>query len=55
VTLTAAGRMLLKKQHKLAVTLTVSGTVIGTLKATLQTAKLTFTQKGRRVAAHHRR
>jgi hypothetical protein len=55
VTLNAAGRMLLKKQHKLAVTLTVSGTVIGTLKATLQTAKLTFTQKGRRVAAHHRR
>ncbi len=55
VTLNAAGRMLLRKQHTLAVTLTVSGTVIGTLKATLQTAKLTFTQKGRRVAAHHRR
>jgi hypothetical protein len=55
VTLNAAGRMLLRKQHTLAVTLTVSGTVIGTLKATLQTAKLTFTQKGGRLAAHHRR
>ena len=54
VTLNAAGRRLLKKQHTLAVTLTVSGTVIGTLKATLQTGKLTFTQKGRRLAAHHR-
>jgi hypothetical protein len=55
VSLNATGRALLKKQHTLAATLTVSGTVIGTLKATLQTDRLTFTQKGRRVATHHAR
>jgi hypothetical protein len=55
VSLNATGRALLKKQHSLAATLTVSGTVIGTLKATLQTDRLTFTQKGRRVATHHAR
>ena len=55
VSLNAAGRKLLKKQHTLAVTLTVSGTLIGTLKATLQTDKLTFTQKGKRIAAHRAR
>jgi hypothetical protein len=53
--LNAAGRMLLKKQHTLSVTLTVSGTVIGTLKATLQTDKLLFTQKGKRIATRHTR
>ena len=55
MSLNAAGRKLLKKQHTLAVTLTVSGTLIGTLKATLQTDKLTFTQKGKRIAAHRAR
>jgi hypothetical protein len=52
VALNATGRALLKKQHTLAATLTVSGTVIGTLKATLQTDRLTFTQRGRRNATH---
>ncbi len=55
VTLNAAGRKLLRKQHTLSVTLTVSGTLIGTLKATLQTDKLTFAQKGKRIAAHRTR
>jgi len=50
VSLNAAGRRLLRKQHTLSVTLTVRGTVIGKLIATLQTDKLTFTQKGRRLA-----
>jgi hypothetical protein len=55
VSLNSTGRSLLKKHHSLAVTLTVSGTVIGTLTATLQTDKLVFTQKGRRLATHHAR
>jgi len=55
VTLNAAGTKLLRKQHTLSVTLTVSGTLIGTLKATLQTDKLTFAQKGKRIAAHRTR
>jgi hypothetical protein len=55
VTLNAAGSKLLRKQHTLSVTLTVSGTLIGTLKATLQTDKLTFAQKGKRIAAHRTR
>jgi hypothetical protein len=45
VSLNPAGRRLLAKKHRIAVTLTVSGTVLGTLKATLETAKLTFTSK----------
>jgi hypothetical protein len=42
VSLNATGRSLLKKQHKLAATLTVSGTLLGRLTATLQTDKFTF-------------
>ena len=38
------------KGGNVSVTLTVRGTVIGKLTATLQTDKLTFTQKGRRLA-----
>ena len=45
VSLNATGRSLLKSRHTLAVTLTVSGTVIGILKATLQTDKFTFGTK----------
>jgi hypothetical protein len=55
VSLNATGRQLLRKQHALVVTLTVSGTVIGTLKATLQTDKLVFTQKGKLVAKRQAR
>jgi hypothetical protein len=55
VSLNSTGKRLLKKYHSLNVTLTVSGTVIGTLTATLQTDKLTFTQKGARLAAHRTR
>jgi hypothetical protein len=55
VSLNATGRRLLKKLHSLAVTLTVSGTVIGTLNATLQTDKLVFTQKGKHIATRHTR
>jgi hypothetical protein len=54
VSLNAAGRQLLRKQRSLHATLTVSGTVIGSLKATLQTDKLTFAQKGRRIASRNR-
>lgn len=52
VSLNSTGKRLLKKLHTLHVTLIVSGTVIGTLTATLQTDKVTFTQKGGRLAAH---
>ena len=55
MSLNSTGKRLLKKYHSLNVTLTVSGTVIGTLTATLQTDKLTFTQKGARLAAHRTR
>jgi len=55
VSLNATGRRLLKKQRTLVTTLTVSGTVIGTLNATLQTDKLVFTQKGKRIATRHTR
>ena len=47
VSLNATGRSLLKTKHTLAATLTVSGTVIGTLKAILQTDKLTFGTKAK--------
>ena len=43
VSLSAAGRRRLAQKHKLAITLTLKGTVIGILVATLQTDKLTFT------------
>jgi hypothetical protein len=55
VSLNSTGKRLLRKLHTLNVTLTVSGTVIGTLTATLQTDKVTFTQKGGRLAAHRTR
>jgi hypothetical protein len=42
VALNAAGRRLLRSHHSLAVTLTVKGTVLGKLIATLQTAKFSF-------------
>jgi hypothetical protein len=48
VSLNPTGRKMLTKKHRLAVTLTVSGTVLGTLKATLQTAKLTLTSKAKK-------
>ncbi len=55
VSLNSTGKRLLRKLHTLNVTLTVSGTVIGTLSATLQTDKVTFTQKGGRLEAHRTR
>lgn len=57
VALNATGRQLLHAQHHLSVTLTVSGTVLGSLTATLQTDKLTFTTKAaaKRARAAHRR
>jgi hypothetical protein len=42
VSLNAAGRRILRNRHSLAVTLTVKGTVLGKLNATLQTAKFSF-------------
>jgi hypothetical protein len=42
VSLNATGRRLLRSHHSLAVTLTVKGTVLGKLTATLQTAKFSF-------------
>ena len=42
VALNATGRRLLRKRHTLAVTLTVKGTILGKLNATLQTAKFSF-------------
>ena len=42
VSLNATGKRMLRNNHKLAVTLTVSGTVLGKLTATLQTYKFTF-------------
>jgi hypothetical protein len=42
VSLNATGKRMLRNKHKLAVTLTVRGTVLGKLTATLQTAKITF-------------
>ena len=42
VSLNAAGKRMLRNKHRLAITLTVRGTVLGKLTATLQTYKLTF-------------
>lgn len=42
VSLNAVGKRMLRNTHKLKVTLTVRGTVLGRLTATLQTYKLTF-------------
>jgi len=54
VTLTAAGKRLLAAQHRLAITFSVSGTVLGTLTATLQTAHFTMTTPTpRKHATHH--
>jgi hypothetical protein len=52
VSLNPTGRRMLSKKHRLAVTLTVSGTVLGTLKATLETAKLTLTSKAKKTTKH---
>ena len=54
VHLNAAGSALLTKKRKLAVTLTVNGTVLGTLTATLQTDHFTFKAKGAPRAARRR-
>jgi hypothetical protein len=54
VHLNAAGSALLAKKRKLAVTLTVKGTVLGTLTATLQTDHFTFKAKGTQHASRHR-
>ena len=54
VSLNATGRSLLKKQHKLAATLTVSGTLLGRLTATLQTDKLTFKTAAKHATRHTR-
>jgi hypothetical protein len=43
VSLSAAGRSLLARKHRLAITAALKGTLIGVLVATLQTDKLTFT------------
>ena len=53
VSLNATGMGLLKSRHTLAATLTVSGTVIGTLKAALQSAKLVFGTKSKKATARH--
>lgn len=42
VSLNSTGRRLLRNHHSLAVTLTVKGTVLGKLNATLQTSKFSF-------------
>jgi hypothetical protein len=42
VSLNATGKRILRNRRTLAVTLTVKGTVLGKLKATLQTAKFSF-------------
>jgi hypothetical protein len=42
VSLNAVGKRMLRNKHKLAVTLTVRGTLLGKLTATLQTYKFTF-------------
>jgi hypothetical protein len=57
VSLNPSGRRMLSKKHRLAVTFTVSGTVLGTLKATLETAKLTLNSKAKttRHATHRPR
>ena len=47
VSLNATGRRLLKKQHALTATLTVSGTIIGRLNAQLQSDKLVFGTKAK--------
>ncbi len=46
VSLNATGQRMLRAKHKLAVTLTVRGTVLGKLTATLQTYKFTFGGSG---------
>jgi hypothetical protein len=45
VSLNGTGRRMLRNHHKLAVTFTVRGTVLGTLTAVLQTDKFTLTGK----------
>jgi len=59
VSLSAAGKRLLARKHKLAITLTVKGTLIGVLVATLQTDKLTIadgkaTRDGKTTKRHRR-
>ena len=54
VHLNAAGRALLARKRKLAMTLTVKGTVLGTLTATLQTDHFTFKVAGGKHATHRR-
>ena len=59
VSLNSTGHSMLAKQHKLAVTFTVKGTLLGTLTATLETAKFTMAtkpahKKQRRHATHAR-
>jgi hypothetical protein len=53
VSLNATGQRMLKKQHTLGVTFTVSGTVVGRLTANLQSAKLVFTQKSKKHGNRH--
>lgn len=55
VHLNSAGSALLAKKRKLAVTLTVKGTVLGTLTATLQTDRFTFKAAGAKHAARRHR
>ena len=59
VSLNSTGHSMLAKQHKLAVTFTVKGTLLGKLTATLETAKFVMTtkpahKKQRRHATHSR-
>ena len=54
VHLSTAGRALLARKRKLAVTLTVKGTVLGTLTATLQTDHFTLKATGSTRATHRR-
>ena len=54
VSLNASGKRLLKNQHTLTATLTVSGTILATLNATLRTAKVVFGTKNKHAARHAR-
>ena len=54
LSLNAIGRGLLRQRHRLAATLDVSGTVVGTLTAKLRTEKLVFGTQVEQRGSHHR-
>jgi hypothetical protein len=55
VALNATGRALLKRVHKLAARLSVSGTVVGAIGAQLRTATVTFGASAGKASSRHRR